>query len=160
MWDLKAKKQIKVLSGLNEGVKQILISNNGAFIAASSNKNQLIVWNSKTLGLIHTKTFEKTLNLLSYDEDLIISVDKSLTELHYGNSNVPNENHFILPSTGLARNYTCSTLFSVSGYLIGDEGGEICIFEKGIFKAVYQAGKGKVSSIVVEGPMVYVLVGD
>ena len=119
-----------------------------------------MVWNSKTLTPLFTKTYEKTLNILAYEDSLIISVDKGLTELHFGNSNVPNQSSFSLPSTGLARNFISTTSYNNLVYLIGTDGGEICIFEKSVFKGVTQVGKGRVSSIVIEGQLVYTLVGD
>lgn len=59
----------------------------------------------------------------------------------------PQINNYTLPSTGLPRIYLSICEVSDDKYLLGTEGGEICFFDKGIFKWMENVGKGRVTSL-------------
>lgn len=80
--------------------------------------------------------------------------------MSFATPNMPVQTAFTLPSTGLPRNYTSVALYQPKTYFIGTEGGEICVFDKGVFKLVFNLGKGKVSSILCDKNDVYVIVAE
>lgn len=119
-----------------------------------------MIWSTKTMTMVHSKQYEFRLVLHSFQEGLLVSIDKGLYELTFQQQNLPVQTPLTLPSTGLPRNYSAVALYQPRCYIIGTEGGELCVFEKNIFKLVFNVGKGKVTSIHCSGNDVYVVAAE
>lgn len=57
VWDAKSKLLVKELGGLKDGIRNIVISKDDGLIAACSTKNHLMVWNAKTMTMLHSKPY-------------------------------------------------------------------------------------------------------
>jgi len=112
------------------------------------------------MAMVHSKAYEFKLVLHSFQEGLLVSIDKGLYELTFQQQNLPVQTALTLPSNGLPRNYSAVALFQPRCYFIGTEGGELCVFEKNVFKSVLNVGKGKVSSIYCGANEVFVLAAE
>ena len=85
------------------------------------------------------------------NDSLIITLGKGIQEVNItallAQNKPPVYTNFILPSTGLPRNYTGLVKLDKHEYLVATESGEICLFVGGLFKCATIIGKGKVHSI-------------
>jgi hypothetical protein len=80
------------------------------------------------MSMVHSKPFEFKLVLHCFLENLLVSIDKGLYDISFATPNMPVQTAFILPSTGLPRNYCAVALYQPKTYFIGTEGGEVCVF--------------------------------
>lgn len=98
------------------------------------------------------------------NESIVLVIGKgihslSLTSLITQNK-PPTLTNFTLPSTGLPRNYTSLLALGNGLFVIGTESGELCIFNKGIFKSGLVGGKGKVYSVALYDKQVLASIGN
>ena len=57
IWSIENKKLVQVLPGLRDGVKKVIVSDDENYLAGSSLKNQLIIWNLNNYQQIWVKQF-------------------------------------------------------------------------------------------------------
>ena len=75
------------------------------------------------MSMVHSKQFEFKVVLHSFEDNLIMSIDKGFSFMGFQTPNVPTLTGFSLPATGFPRNFTAVTLFKPEAYFIGTEGG-------------------------------------
>ena len=80
LWSFTSGKILGVLEGLKEGVKNVVFSDDGHFVGGVSAKEQLMIWNTKTLQQTYVKIFENPVNILNFKGNFMTILNSKMIQ--------------------------------------------------------------------------------
>jgi hypothetical protein len=104
VWDGQSLKMKKVLVGLKQGVKGLAFSASGHVLAAVNTKNNLVLWETAGMTVIHQRVVEFDLSIIGAAQHLYFTIATSLYEFDLSTL---QQSTFTIPSSGLKRGIVC-----------------------------------------------------
>lgn len=166
VWEVATRRELYHLSGFNTKITRLAFSPDDHFLVATGEDCRLVLWDMRTSEVVVTKSFPSPVSLLkwgpidesarrpkysllyAHSSQLIVNeLAYDLSVMQYGLSSVP----CAMPSTGLIRDYLCSTLtFQNDCLLAGTPAGELVVFNinSKVFRGIVPVSSNGVHSIV------------